>query len=125
MQLTSCSPSCEARDDSELPITNLPFHGPFIARTAHRLATHLQATDQSNLLLFPRQMEGKEKFGTLGKRLLEGTVAWRIKSEASSMGSDPICLVRVLIQPFHKGVAEVGAILYSPTLEDYAIWSQM
>ena len=125
MQLASDSPSHEVADEGELHTETLPFPVSFVARTAESLMTYLQAIHQTNLLLFPTQIERKEKFKTRDKRLFEGTIAWHAKTETSSIRTENICLVRVLIQPFHKGVAEVGAVLYSPTSDDYNIWSHM
>eukprot|EP00250_Pteridium_aquilinum_P035236 c8947_g1_i1 orf=305-1852(-) len=101
----------------------------FVARTLERLVNHLQMTDQSGLLLFPAQRWTMEKFRGLGKRLHEGTIVWRAKSERQETRTghsvQAVCLLRVSIRPFRKGVVEVGATLYAPTSDDYTVWSCM
>lgn len=100
-----------------------------VARTSERLVSYLRVTHQTGLLLFPAQTKIEEKFKGLGRRLHEGTVAWRARSqmqEMRTMNSDQVvCLLRVSIRPFHKGVVEVGATVYAPTSEDYSQWSCM
>lgn len=107
----------------------VPLDVSYVARTAERLVTYLQASHQMGLLLFPAQTQRMEKFKTLCRRLYEGTVAWHAKSETQGTRAvlrvENVCLLRVSIWPFRKGVVEIGATVYAPTSEDYDTWSCM
>ncbi|KAI5084545.1 hypothetical protein GOP47_0000714 [Adiantum capillus-veneris] len=119
----SPSMSCP-RDEDKTQCVAGPEYSCFVARTAEQLVSYLQMTQQTGLLLFPARTHTATKFRGLGSRLHEGTVVWRPKLQnlPTIQCSQAVCVLRVCLRPFCRGVVKLGAKVYVPTSEDYLVW---
>ncbi|MCO5552715.1 hypothetical protein L7F22_006232 [Adiantum nelumboides] len=121
--LHSQSMSCGGDEDKTQNVAGLEY-SYFVARTSEQLVSYLQMTHQTGLLLFPAQKHTLTKFRGMGSHLREGTIVWRPKpqNQRTAQSSQAVCLLRVCLRPFCRGVVKAGAKVYAPTSEDYSVW---